>query len=52
MLVVDPRYCLAGASWLGGAVGSKTNEVLTLEEKLVLGPKGLGMRFNVSMSLT
>ena len=45
----------AGGIWLwldaaGG--GSKTNEVLTLEEKLVLGPKGLGMRFNVSMSLT
>ena len=34
------------------AEGSKTNEVLTLKKKLVLALKGVGMRFNVSMSLT
>ena len=47
-----PAVLLGWRELAGGAVGSKTNEVLTLEEKLVLGPKGLGMRFNVSMSLT
>ena len=42
-------WCFPG-NW--GRWGSKTNEVLTLEEKLVSGLKGSGMRFNVSMSLS
>ena len=33
-------------------LGSKTNEVLTLKKKLVLRLRGIGMRFNVSMSLS
>ena len=43
--------CGPGVPALAGVLGSKTNEVLTLHKKLVSGLEGLGMRFNVSMSL-